>query len=98
MISSIPTKILPDPEFQTFSMRSVHGPVFNHDDDANDYDADVRNEKDPIRPAHHDDLAWVINETRIDSPSSDLDLGSGTGNLSSHLDQGGELLCVDLAA
>jgi len=78
-------------------MRSVHGPVFNHDDDANGYDADVRNEKDPIRAAYHDVLAWVISEARIDSFSRVLELGSGTGNLSCLLDRCGELVCVDLS-
>jgi putative AdoMet-dependent methyltransferase len=78
-------------------MRSVHGPVFNHDDHATDYDADVRNEKDPIRAAYHDVLAWVISEARIDSSSRVLELGSGTGNLSCLLDRSGELVCVDLS-
>ena len=78
-------------------MRSVHGPVFNHDDHATDYDADVRNEKDPIRAAYHDVLAWVISEARIDSFSRVLELGSGTGNLSCLLDRSGELVCVDLS-
>jgi putative AdoMet-dependent methyltransferase len=78
-------------------MRSVHGPVFNHDDHATDYDADVRNEKDPIRAAYHDVLAWVISEARIDSSSRVLELGSGTGNLSWLLDRSGELVCVDLS-
>src|SRR5258707_3245340 len=78
-------------------MRSVHGPVFNHDDGANGYDADVRNEKDPIRAAYHDVLAWVISEARIDSFSRVLELGSGTGNLSCLLDRCGELVCVDLS-
>jgi putative AdoMet-dependent methyltransferase len=84
--------------FATFChMRSVHGPVFNHDDHATDYDADVRNEKDPIRAAYHDVLAWVISEARIDSSSRVLELGSGTGNLSCLLDRSGELVCVDLS-
>src|SRR5260221_4126670 len=78
-------------------MRSVHGPVFNHDDDENGYDADVRNEKDPIRAAYPDVLAWVISEARIDSFSRVLELGSGTGNLSCLLDRCGELVCVDLS-
>src|SRR5258708_12961286 len=78
-------------------MRIVHGPVFNHDDGANGYDADVRNEKDPIRAAYHDVLAWVISEARIDSFSRVLELGSGTGNLSCLLDRCGELVCVDLS-
>jgi len=79
-------------------MRSVHGPVFNHDDGANGYDADVRNEKDPIRAAYHDVLAWVISEARIDSFSRVLELGSGTGNLSCFLDRCGELVSsIDVA-
>src|SRR5260221_14199168 len=100
MISSIPTKILPDPEFQPVrhSVCEVSTGQFSiTNDDANDYDADVRNEKDPIRAAYHDVLAWVISEARIDSSSRVLDLGSGTGNLSCHLDQCGELVCVDLS-
>jgi putative AdoMet-dependent methyltransferase len=78
-------------------MRSVYGPLFNHDDDANGYDAEVRNEKDPIRAAYHDVLAWVISVARIDSSSRVLELGSGTGNLSCLLDRCGELVCVDLS-
>jgi putative AdoMet-dependent methyltransferase len=78
-------------------MPSAHGEVFNHDDEANGYDADVRNEKDPIRAAYHDVLAWVIREARIDSSSRVLELGSGTGNLSCRIHQCGELVCVDLS-
>jgi len=84
--------------FATFcNMRSAHGEVFNHDDEANGYDADVRNEKDPIRTAYHDVLAWVLREARIDSSSRVLELGSGTGNLSCLIHQCGELVCVDLS-
>jgi len=84
--------------FATFcNMPSSYAEVFNHDDEANGYDADVRNEKDPIRAAYHDVLAWVIREARIDSSSRVLELGSGTGNLSCLIHQCGELVCVDLS-
>jgi putative AdoMet-dependent methyltransferase len=78
-------------------MRSSHGEVFNHDDEANGYDADVRNEQDPIRAAYRDVLSWVVREARIDSSSRVLELGSGTGNLSVLIHQCGELVCVDLS-
>ncbi len=78
-------------------MRSAHGEVFNHDDEAEGYDADVRNEKDPIRAGYHDVLAWVIQEARISPSSRVLELGSGTGNLSCLIPQCAELVCVDLS-
>jgi putative AdoMet-dependent methyltransferase len=78
-------------------MRSTYGQIFNHDEDADTYDIDVRNEGDPIRAAYHDVLAWVIREARIDSSSRVLDLGSGTGNLSCLIPRCGELVCVDLS-
>jgi putative AdoMet-dependent methyltransferase len=78
-------------------MRSAHGEVFNHDDEAEGYDADVRNEKDPIRAGYHDVLAWAIQEARISPSSRVLELGSGTGNLSCLIPQCGELVCVDLS-
>src|SRR5258708_21158940 len=78
-------------------MRSVHGPVFNHDDDANGCDADGGNEKDPIRGGYPDVLAWVISEGRIDTSSRVLELGSGSGNLSCLLHGCGELVSVDLS-
>src|SRR5260370_14329654 len=78
-------------------MPSAHAEVFNHDDEANGYDADVRNEKDPIRAAYPDVLTWGIREARIDSSSRVLELGSGTGNLSCRIHQYGALVCVDLS-
>src|ERR1700730_11797590 len=78
-------------------MPSAAGQLFNHNDEANGYDNDVRNERDPIRAAYHDVLAWVIGEARIDSSSRVLELGSGTGNLSCLIPQCCELVCVDLS-
>jgi putative AdoMet-dependent methyltransferase len=78
-------------------MRSTYGQIFNHDEDADTYDSDVRNESNPIRAAYHDVLTWVITEARIHSSSRVLELGSGTGNLSCLIPQCGELICVDLS-
>jgi putative AdoMet-dependent methyltransferase len=78
-------------------MRSTHGDLFNHDEDAAGYDADVLNENDPARANYNDVLAWVIDKARISSFSRVLELGSGTGNLSCLISQCGELVCVDLS-
>ncbi len=57
---------------------SKHGQEFNHDDFAHKYDADVLNEKDPIRTGYQqmmDNLkSFATGSKRI------LDLGCGTGN------------------
>ena len=78
-------------------MRSRYGDVFNHDDEADGYDFDVRNEKDPIRAAYGEVLRWVAEEARVISTSRVLELGSGTGNLTSLIPACGELICVDLS-
>jgi|SRR6516225_5442653 len=78
-------------------MRSRYGDVFNHDDEADGYDLEVRNEKDPIRAAYDDVLRWVAQEARVISTSRVLELGSGTGNLSSLIPVCGELIGVDLS-
>jgi putative AdoMet-dependent methyltransferase len=78
-------------------MRSAHGEVFNHDEDAANYDTDVRNASDPVRAAYQDVLGWVIKEARIHSSSRVLELGSGTGNLSCLITRCGELVCVDVS-
>jgi len=73
-------------------MRSRYGEVYNHDDEADGYDLEVRNEKDPIRAAYDDVLRWVAQEARVISTSRVLELGSGTGNLSSLIPACGELI------
>ena len=62
------------------------------------YDLEVRNEKDPIRTGYDDVLRWVAHEACVTSTSRVLELGSGTGNLSSLIPPCGELICVDLSA
>jgi len=79
-------------------MRSRHADVFNHDEDAPDYDHNVRNERDPIRAGYEAALDWVIDRAAIDPASVVLDLGSGTGNLSERIGACRELVCVDVSS
>ena len=78
-------------------MRSTHGEIFNHDDEADSYDAQVRDERDPIRTGYDEVLEWVVSEARVISTSRVLELGSGTGNLSYLIPRCAELVCVDLS-
>lgn len=78
-------------------MRSANAEVFNHDNEAADYDQDVRNEVDPIRTGYQDVLRWTIKEAQINPASRVLELGSGTGNLSQLITSCGELVSVDVS-
>ena len=78
-------------------MRSANAEVFNHDNEAADYDQDVRNEIDPIRTGYQDVLRWTIEEAQINHTSRVLELGSGTGNLSQLITSCGELVSVDVS-
>jgi putative AdoMet-dependent methyltransferase len=78
-------------------MRSANAEVFNHDNEAADYDQDVRHEVDPIRTGYQEVLRWTIKEAQIDPTSRVLELGSGTGNLSQLIASCGELVCVDVS-
>jgi len=79
------------------STRSANADIFNHDNDAADYDDDVRNEADPIRTGYQDVLRWVVQQAQITSTSRVLELGSGTGNLSALIASCGELVSVDVS-
>jgi putative AdoMet-dependent methyltransferase len=79
------------------SMRSANADIFNHDNEAADYDDDVRNEADPIRTGYRDVLRWVVQQAQITSTSRVLELGSGTGNLSELIASCAELVSVDLS-
>jgi putative AdoMet-dependent methyltransferase len=79
------------------STRSANADVFNHDNDAADYDNDVRNEADPIRTGYRDVLRWVVQQAQITPTSRVLELGSGTGNLSELIASCGELVSVDVS-
>ena len=78
-------------------MRSANAEVFNHDNEAADYDQDVRNEVDPIRTGYQDVLRWTTKEAQISPTSRVLELGSGTGNLSQLIASCGELVSVDVS-
>lgn len=78
-------------------MRSTHADYFNHDEDASEYDDDVLNEDDPIRTGYDAVLDWVVEQAEVDEHSRVLELGSGTGNLTSRLPNCHELVCVDVS-
>ncbi|HTD15568.1 MAG TPA: class I SAM-dependent methyltransferase [Chthoniobacterales bacterium] len=79
------------------STRSANADIFNHDNEAADYDDDVRNEADPIRTGYRDVLRWVVQQAQITSTSRVLELGSGTGNLSELIASCAELVSVDVS-
>ena len=77
-------------------MKSQFADYFCHDEDAPGYDADVRNEEDPIREGYGALLSWVA--AKVAPRSRVLDLGAGTGNLDILLPPLGELVCVDVSS
>ena len=79
-------------------MRSEHADRFNHDEDAAEYDLDVRNDTDPIRAGYRELLDWIAAEARIEPGDRVLELGSGTGNLTELLPPARDLICVDISS
>jgi putative AdoMet-dependent methyltransferase len=77
-------------------MKSQFADVFNHDEDAAGYDADVLNEAHPIRAGYDALLNWV-SEKSANTNGTILDLGAGTGNLSQRLKDFKRLVCVDIS-
>ena len=78
-------------------MRSKHVDDYNHDEYADEYDADVAQEDNPIRAGYDALLDWVIQSAGIGESSRLLELGSGTGNLTARIPVCGELVCVDIS-
>ena len=78
-------------------MKSKFADVFNHDEDAAGYDADVLNESHPIRAGYDAVLNWVSKKSSITDDFIVLDLGCGTGNLSLRLKHFKQLVCVDIS-
>ena len=78
-------------------MRSKHVDFYNHDNLARNYDANVQRTEDPIRESYDQALDWVIEQARIESNSSVLELGSGTGNLTRRIKACGRIVCVDIS-
>jgi len=78
-------------------MRSQYADIFNHNEDAPDYDVDVTDESRPLRAAYSEVLDWVSSQAAVDRLTRVLELGSGTGNLSARIPHCAELVCVDIA-
>jgi putative AdoMet-dependent methyltransferase len=78
-------------------MTSQFGAQFNHDPWAAAYDADVREEANPIRAGYAETLAWTVDRARIGPNSTVLDLGCGTGNTSALIREAAQIVCVDLS-
>ncbi len=79
-------------------MRSLHVDEYNHDDCANEYDEDVKNElSDPIRAGYEATLQWVVDYANVNEKSRVLELGSGTGNLTRKIKTCREIVCVDIS-
>jgi len=79
-------------------MRSRFADTFNHDADAADYDADVGQETHPIRAGYSGLLAWVAQTAQIQARNDVLELGAGTGNLTSLLPDVANIVAVDISA
>ena len=78
-------------------LRSEHADTFNHDEDAAEYDQDVRNEADPIRTAYEQVLDWVRDQAAVLPTDEVLELGSGTGNLTRRLPDCQRIVAVDIS-
>ena len=78
-------------------MPSEHGDHFNHDPQALRYDANVRDETNPIRDGYAATLAWTCEAVAATAGDLVVDLGSGTGNTALGLDTRVRILGVDLS-
>ena len=76
-------------------MRSKNADLFNHNDQANNYDNDVMDESHPIRAGYRKALNWL--GSLVPSGSSVLDLGSGTGNTILALPEDCRVTAVDIS-
>ena len=81
----------------TLPTQSAHVDEFNHDPWAGDYDADVRNEEDPIRAGYSAVLDWVVTQAQIQADDVVVDLGMGTGNTAQRVPHAKELIGVDIS-
>lgn len=78
-------------------MRSRFADSFNHDAEAPDYDRDVAVEAHPIRAGYAALLAWVAQTARIEVLHDVLELGAGTGNLTTLLRPARHIVAVDVS-
>ncbi|MEM7737414.1 MAG: class I SAM-dependent methyltransferase, partial [Deinococcota bacterium] len=64
---------------------------------AADYDDDVRDEQNPIRTGYEACLTWVAEQAVLTADKTVLELGSGTGNLTTRLPTYKHLTCLDVS-
>jgi len=76
-------------------MKSKFAQKFNHDSIADDYDANVQNEDNPIRKGYSSLMKWVKDKTKQSNVL--VDLGCGTGNTSSQIASGKKIYCIDIS-
>ena len=76
-------------------MRSQFVDEFNHDRQSTKYDKDVSNEENPVRTGYENLLNFMAN--KVNSHSRVLELGCGTGNLTSKLKEMKEISGVDIS-
>ena len=78
-------------------MKSQHSEKFNHDDQAHLYDEEVKNIIDPVREGYSKTLDEIIRFAKINEELEILELGSGTGNLTTKIEKCKNIVCVDLS-
>jgi putative AdoMet-dependent methyltransferase len=78
-------------------MRSRFADSFNHDADAPDYDRDVAVETHPIRAGYAALLEWVARTAQVAARHEVLELGAGTGNLTTLLRAARHIVAVDVS-
>lgn len=78
-------------------MQSKHVDFFNHDPWAAGYDANVRNEADPIRTGYAAVLDWTVANACIGPTDVVVDLGMGTGNTARRIGAAKEVIGVDIS-
>lgn len=76
-------------------MRSQFVNDFNHDRQSAKYDKDVSNEENPVRTGYESLLNFIAN--KVNPQSRVLELGCGTGNLTSKLNEMKEITGVDIS-
>jgi putative AdoMet-dependent methyltransferase len=76
--------------------RSEHVERFNHDGQARRYDANVEDERNPVRAGYAAALSWVADRCNAAGAGELLELGCGTGNLTSRL-RAGVITAVDIS-
>lgn len=76
--------------------RSEHVERFNRDGQAGRYDANVADEANPVRAGYAAALSWVADRCNVAGAGELLELGCGTGNLTSRL-RAGVITAVDIS-